>query len=87
MKYNINKAFITQYVDDIIVTFDSEKSVIYTLNETAAIIFNGIKRGWSDEKNTQKLVEEFDIDEKNAKKDLADCVSDLLKKKIILVQK
>jgi len=87
MKYRLNKKFIVQTADQKIILFDSEESVLHTLNETASYILNGIKRSWDKERLLENLEEKFDINGKTASKDLNDCIGDLIKKKIIIEKK
>ena len=44
--YKINQGFVTQKINNKTTIFSGEDSVLYTLNETAALIFSGIKLGW-----------------------------------------
>lgn len=84
MKYKINKGLITQKLDDKTVIFDSEKSILFTFNETASYIFKNLKKGLSDEKIITKIVQRYSVSLEKAKKDLKTLLSDLKKKKIIL---
>lgn len=86
-KYKINKGFIQQKLDDKMVIFDGEESVLYTFNETASFIFQKLKLGWDNKKIIDGLVKKHQIKEKRAEKDVNELISDLLKKKIISVEK
>lgn len=86
-KYKINKGFIQQKLDDKIVIFDGEESVLYTFNETASFIFQKLKLGWHGKKIIEELVKKYQIKEKKAEKDVNELISDLLKGKIISVEK
>lgn len=83
-KYKINKGFITQKKGDMLTIFDSEQSVLYSLNKTATLIFQMIKSGKSDKVISEKIVKDFDISIKLAEKDVKELVADLKKKKIII---
>lgn len=83
IKYKINKGLITQKIDNKTVIFDSEESLLYTLNETAAIIFLKLKKGLSESEIIQIMVKKYQIKEEKVKKDLIEFLSDLKKKKII----
>lgn len=83
MKYKINKGFISEQLDGKKVIFDSEKSVLYTFNETASYIFKKIKSGEDDNKIINLLVKRYQIKSEKAKKDLYDLLVELKKKKII----
>lgn len=83
-KYSINKGFITQKIGDKTTIFEGEESILHTLNDTAAYIFQGIKLQWDEEKIINGLVEKFGASRKEAEKDLVDFIELLKKKKIIL---
>ena len=82
-KYKINQGFITQKIDEKTTIFSGEDSILHTLNDTAAYIFQGIKLGWEQEKIIAGLVETFGANPKEAEKDLNKFTDLLLKKKII----
>lgn len=83
-KYKLNKGHIIQKTSDKIIIYSGEKSVLYTLNDTAAYIFTGLKLGWSEEKIILKLIQIYNVSEKKAKKDFSE-YKELLKKKKILI--
>lgn len=87
VKYILNPGYITQKVGNKTTVFSGEKSILITFNESAALIFQGLKLGWDDEKITEKLVASFEIEERTAKKDIADFTKELLDKKILLKKK
>lgn len=82
-KYKINKGFITQKLDDKIVIFDSEESMLYTLNETASYIFKKLKSGWDKEKIIQNIGKKYKINQKKINQDFDDLIENLIKKNII----
>lgn len=84
MKYKVNKDFIIQNAGDQILVYDQGRSILYTLNETAAFIFNGIKRSWSEEEIKEKIADSFEITRNNIKNDFTSCIKDLLKSEIIV---
>ena len=67
--------------------FDGEESVLYAFNETASYIFQKLKLGWDNKKITDRLVKKHQVKEKRAEKDVNELISDLVKKKIISVEK
>ena len=67
-----------------ITIFDPEKSVLYTLNETAATIFRLLNQGFDGEDIVKKFSKKFKISEVTARKDLLLCLKDLRYKKILL---
>lgn len=83
MKYKINKGFIVQKIDNELVIFDGEESVLYTLNETAAFIFQKLKRGLSEEKIVEAMVKKYDVDKERVKRDVRRIIKRLGKNKII----
>ena len=83
MKYKINKGFIVQKLDDKMVIFDGEESVLYTFNETASFIFKKLKKGEEKEKIIEMVEKKYDIKKERAEKDFNELTADLKKKKII----
>lgn len=83
-RYKINKKYIVQKIEDKITIFDSDQSILFTLNNTAATIFEGIKFGLSQEKIAEKLSIEFDTLQSEAKKDIETFTEELKKKKVII---
>ncbi len=84
MKYKINKGIISQKLDEKMVIFDGEESVLYTFNETASFIFQKLKRGWPEEKIIDSLVKKYQVKEERVRKDFKELVDDLKRKKIII---
>ncbi len=82
-KYKVNQGFITQQLKDKTIIFSGERSIMFTLNETAAYIFNCIKRGLNEEKIADSIQSYYNVDSKTAKEDLDTCLEVLIKKKII----
>ena len=83
-KYTLNSGYITQKVGDKTTVFSGEKSILFTFNESAAIIFQGLKLGWGENKITQKIIDSFTIDEEDAKKDIKEFIQELVDKKILI---
>jgi len=83
MKYKINKGYISEQLDGKTVIFDSEKSVLYTFNETASFIFKKIKKGEEIEKIIETVKKKYDVKKEKAEKDFNELLNDLKKKKII----
>lgn len=65
------------------VVFDPDKSIIYTLNETALYIFNYLKRGLSKEEVLEKLIRKYEVEKSSAENDLSHVIKMLLNSKII----
>ena len=83
-RYTVNKAYIIQKLDGKIVIFDGEKSILFTLNDTASFMFQKIKLGWDKGKIIEAVVKGYSIDRESVTKDLDKVISDLVKQKIIL---
>jgi hypothetical protein len=83
MKYVLNSGYITQKVGKKTTVFSGEKSMLFTFNESAALIFQGLKLGWDEEKITEKLVASFEIDPNAVGEDIQDFTKELLDKKIL----
>lgn len=83
IKYKINKGFIVQKLDDKMVIFDGEESVLYTFNNTASFIFKKIKKGEEKEKIIEMIEKKYDVKKEKAEKDFNELIDDLKKKKII----
>ncbi|GAB4219531.1 MAG: hypothetical protein Fur009_6150 [Candidatus Microgenomates bacterium] len=83
MKYVIKKGFLIDKLDDEIVIFDEEKSVLYTLNHTATEIFKLLKKGLNEEEIIEKMVKKYNVKEDKVKKDFKKLINDLFEKKII----
>jgi hypothetical protein len=82
--YQIQKGLIIQKLDKETVIFDAEKSVLYTLNETAAEIFKMIKKGLEEDKIIEKIVKKYEVKKEKVEKDIKKLLEELKKKKIIL---
>jgi hypothetical protein len=83
MKFKINKGFIFQNTGKQITIFSGGESLLFTLNETAAHIFKGIKAGKEKEKIVGELVKKFGAKKDNAKNDLESFIEVLKKNKIV----
>ena len=82
-RYKINQGFITQKIEDKTTIFSGEDSVLHTLNDTAAYIFQGLKLGWDNTKIINGLLKKFGATNTEAERDLEEFANLLLKKKII----
>lgn len=80
MKLKIQKGFITQRIGDKITIFDSENSLLLTLNSTATFIFDRLKKGLETKKIVAELASKFEVTEENAKKDIDEFIKTLVKK-------
>ena len=83
MQYKVVKGLITQKLDDKIVIFDGDKSILYTFNETASYIFNKIKAKIDQEKILVLMVKRYGVKEEKLKRDMEEIIKDMQVKKII----
>jgi len=83
MKYKINKGFIVQKLDDKMVIFDGEESVLYTFNETASKIFRLLKKNLEEKEIIEKITKKYLIKKERVEKDFNELIADLKNKKII----
>jgi DNA-directed RNA polymerase delta subunit len=81
--FKVIKGLITQKLDDKTVIFDGEKSIIYTLNETASFIFKKIKSKMNKKEIINAMVKKYKVSDKRATKDLSDLIKSLTREKII----
>lgn len=84
MGYKVQKGLIIQKIDNQTVIFDGEESVLYTLNETASLIFDKIKRKWNKEKIIDFILKKYEVKKEKLEKDFDELIDNLKKKKIIL---
>lgn len=83
-KYLINKNYIYQNKKNNILIFDSEKSLVFDLNETAAIIFKKLRLGWDDIKIKELLLSKFKVSNRLIKNQIDKIIKELLKKNILI---
>ena len=84
--YQIQKGLIIQKIDKETVIFDAEKSVLYTLNETAAEIFRLLKKGLKEEEIVERMVKKYKVKKEKAEKDVKEMIGELTKRKIIVLK-
>lgn len=85
MKYKISKDIILQKIDKDLIGFDTNKSFLYTFNETALFIFSKLRRKTSEEEIIRALIKKYEVNEKQAKNDVDLLLKQLLKKRIIFL--
>lgn len=78
-----DKGLIFQQVGDELIIFDSERSELLTLNETATRIFKLLKKGDLEEKIADKIVKTYTIPKTKALHDVRDISTQMKKLKII----
>lgn len=82
--FKFQKGLIIQKLDDQTVIFDADESVLYTLNETASVIFDKLKKKWDKEKIINYMLKKYDVKKEKLEKDFDQLIEDLKKKKIIV---
>jgi 6-pyruvoyl-tetrahydropterin synthase len=80
----IQKGLIIQKLDNQTVIFDADESVLYTLNETASVIFDKLKKKWDKEKIVNFMLKKYAVKKERLEKDFDQLIEDLKKKKIIV---
>ena len=81
--YKINKDFIIQKLDNKVVIFDGNKSILHTLNETASYAFKKIKSGLNETAIVEMVAKQYKKDKKTVKKDIKKLIIDLKKKRVL----
>lgn len=84
MKHQLKQGYIVQKQGDKTTLFDGEKSILYTLNDSASFMFEQIKNGLDEDKIVKNIVKKYKISPEDAKADFNTLLKNLKKKKIIL---
>jgi hypothetical protein len=79
----INSNIVWRKSDNTIFIIDPLNEKIHELNETAAIIFEMIIKNKKFDEIEKKILKEYDVDEKECRKDILDIISDLKNKGVI----
>ena len=82
-KIKINKGFITQKSGKKLTIFDPEASIVYSFNETAAFIFERIKRDSTVGEIIEKVCKKYDVSKDKAQSDVSEFLNTLVKNKIV----
>ncbi len=82
-QYTVNKGFITEQINGETVFFDSNRSIMFTLNETGNIIFTLLKQGKDTAQIVKFLSESFNQPEHKVLKDVRDFITGLTHWKIL----
>lgn len=81
--FKIQQGIIVEKVDDKIIIFDSKKSTLYTLNETAGYIFQQLKKDQKKELIINKMLKKYEVKKERLEKDFDELIDNLSKKGII----
>jgi len=79
----INKGIVIQKKGKTSTIFDGEKSILFTLNDTATFIFSCLKLDKKTEEIAKFMVKKYKITPDVATKDIRDFITELKKKKIV----
>jgi hypothetical protein len=79
----VNSNIIWRKIDDTIFIIDPLNEKIHELNETAAIIFEMIIKNKKFDEIEKKILKEYEVDEKECRKDILDIISELKDKGVI----
>lgn len=71
-------------IDDEAVVLDLRTSVYYSLNDTAAFVWERLGEGLTAEQIAERLVEEFDPSPEAARRDVDELLRDLRKNELIV---
>ncbi|MCX6732685.1 MAG: PqqD family protein [Candidatus Roizmanbacteria bacterium] len=83
----VNKNLIVQRLEDSVVLFDSDASVLYTLNESATFIFGLLKKKASKKDVILKMKKRYGLDEKKIESDFNEVLNEFIKKGIVTTKK
>lgn len=83
-KFKVNPDFVIQKIGGKTSLFDAQKSILYSLNDVAALIFLGVQLKWSQEKIIEKITQKYKVDLKIISQDYEQILEDMIKKKILI---
>lgn len=83
MKYLIKKGLIKSKSGKGLTIIDSNKYLLYTLNESGSFIFDKLRQGKEEGEIVGLLIKKYGIDPRQAKSDLTGYLKEFLKRKII----
>lgn len=84
-EYQINKGLILKKLGKKITFFDGEKSILFTFNETASVIFSMLQNNWNINKTAKYLTNKYKINLYDANKEIKSLLDYLTTKKIIRI--
>jgi hypothetical protein len=85
-KYSLNSHILVEQIDDVILVFNPENSMLYTLNNTSSYIFNSILQGIEEDTIISGYSEVFSTSIQIAREDFISCIKRLTTLDIILRQ-
>ncbi len=87
VKYKHAERAAWRQVDKEAVILDLESSEYFSLNEVGVLIWEKLGQGADLDAAVEAVCEEYDVDEAKAKKDASALIGELVKKKLLEVQK
>jgi hypothetical protein len=83
--YSINKKILQTPVEDgNILLLEPQAGMYYEMNEISVLIYKSIADGIDEKIILNKILDKYDIDESQAKRDLSVHIKELLKQNIII---
>jgi len=83
----VKKGVLIQKLGNTFVAYDNDASVMHELNEVGYIILSEIEKGKGKKEIFKKIMKDFAINEKDAKKDLDEFIQGLKKADLIVEKK
>lgn len=80
---SFKKGFISSRLNNNVTIFDTENSLLFTLNESGTFIFDNLKKGYSNGVILKLLMKNFKVSESQAKSDLVEFIQHLKEKGIL----
>ena len=84
MKYKINKNLLFQKINEKLIGFNVEKSIIYTFNETAEFIVKKLRSGCEETEIVLPMAKKYSIESKIIEKDVKKIITDMIENKILI---
>jgi len=78
----MKKKIIFQKIGKKIMIFDSEKSLLYSLNETASYIWKKLRSRWNKKQIIEGLAKKYKVDGLKLEDDYNQIIKEIKKKKI-----
>lgn len=86
-KYSLPDEIMVQKINDNTVIFNPNKSKLYTLNSTAAFIVDKLQKGFSVERISDLVSEEFNTSKPQAFKDTQELIRRFSDEKVLFKDK
>jgi predicted transcriptional regulator len=86
-KYRLGEGFISRKIGSVITIFSGQQNKIYTLNETAAFIFSGLKRKLEAEEIAKIMANKYNITIERSRKDVKKMIVFFVARKILVLNK